>query len=526
VTIGTASHWITAPVLVPAVIAALMLFVGDRRLGAQRALGLASCIALAVIAANLLARGASGDVQPYFAGDWPAPFGIVLVLDRLAAFMLALTAAVALFALVAAVGGRDPVDAHGRHFHPLFQFQLMGLNGAFLTGDLFNLFVFFEVLLIASYCLLAHGQSAPRLKAAVHFTVINLAASGVFLIAVAMLYAVIGTLNMADLALRVRELPAADVPVARAGALLLLVVFAVKAAAFPLYLWLPGAYAAAAAPIAALFAVMTKVGVYSIMRVHGTIFGPGAGDAALVTGSWLEVGAIATAVLAVVGALGAQSIGRMTAYLTIASVGTLLIALGRFSAEALGAALYYAAHSTFVIAALFLLAAEIGFRRGAAGDRLVPGPAIARPLVLGGAYLVAAASVVGLPPFSGFVGKLMILTATRDLPATVVLWTVVLASGLLAMIGLTRAGAIVFWTPDGPAPDAPVRRDRGPWPALAMLACGIALAVFAAPVKRYADAAGRQIADTQRYAADLLGDGKARSVRPFPGGIRPEGGKP
>jgi multicomponent K+:H+ antiporter subunit D len=513
-------HWIAAPILIPLAVAVAMLFAGERRLALQRALGIGSCLALLVVAADLLVRGASGLVLPYFAGDWPAPFGIVLVLDRLAAFMVALTAVVALPALLAAIGGRDPVDAKGRHFHPLFQFQLMGLNGAFLTGDLFNLFVFFEVLLIASYCLLAHGQGTARLKAAVHFVLINLVASGLFLIGVAVLYGVTGTLNMADLAGRVAALPAADVPLARTGALLLLAVFAVKAAAFPLYLWLPGAYSSASAPAAALFAIMTKVGVYSIVRVHGTIFGPGAGDAALVAGPWLAVAALLTALLGVIGALGAQSLARMTAYLTIASVGTLLIAVSLFAPAATGAALYYAAHSTLVIAALFLLSAEIGARRGETGDRLVPCEAVARPLALGIALVVAAASIVGMPPFSGFVGKLMILGATAALPATPVLWTVVLATGFLAMLGLVRAGSVVFWNPTGPARSAEVPGGRFALaPPLALLAASVALAVFAAPVQRYADAAGRQITDMRAYTVRVLGDAPADAVRPFPEGI-------
>ena len=510
-------HWIAAPILVPLAAAVAMLIAGDRRLGLQRALGVGSCVILLVVAADLLVRGASGIVLPYFAGDWPAPFGIVLVLDRLAAFMVALTALVALPALVAAIGGRDPVDARGRHFHPLFQFQLMGLNGAFLTGDLFNLFVFFEVLLIASYCLLAHGHGAARLRAAVHFVLINLVASGLFLIAVALLYGVTGTLNMADLVGRVGALPPADAPLARAAALLLLVVFAVKAAAFPLYLWLPGAYAAATAPAAALFAIMTKVGLYAIVRVHGTIFGPGAGDAALVAGPWLAAAALLTALLGVIGALGAQSLARMTAYLTIASVGTALIAVSLFAPAATAAALYYAAHSTLVIAAMFLIVAEVGARRGETADRLVPCDAVARPLALGIALVIAAASIVGMPPFSGFVGKLAILAATAGVPATPVLWTVVLGTGFLAMLGLVRAGTVVFWNPTGPARTAEVGGGRFALaPPLALLGASVALAVFAAPVQRYAEAASRQIGDTRAYAVRVLGDAPQDAVRRFP----------
>jgi multicomponent K+:H+ antiporter subunit D len=519
------THWVVAPILVPAAAAVLMLLAGDRRLRAQRFMAFASCVALVVVAADLLVRSLSGMVLPYFLGDWQAPFGIALVLDRLAALMLALTSVVALFALLAAVAGREPVDARGRHFHALFQFQLMGLNGAFLTGDLFNLFVFFEVLLLASYCLLLHGRGAARTRAGIPFVVVNLAASGLFLLGVSLLYAVTGTLNMADLALRVPRVAPADVPLARAAALLLLVVFAVKAAAFPLYLWLPRAYAVAQAPVAALFAIMTKVGVYSIVRVHGVIFGAGAGDSALIAGPWLLAAALATSVFGVVGALGSQTLGRMTAYLTIASVGTLLIAVSLFSPPGLGAAFYYLVHSTLAIGALFLLAAEIGMRRGAAGDALQAGTAVARPLAVGLALIVAAASVAGLPPFSGFVGKLMILGATRSLPATPVLWTVILATGFLAMVGLARAGSILFWSPGRVSVPAP-RSGLALVPPFALLACGIALVVFADPVKQFTDAAANQIAETPGYAARVLGDAAADTVRRFPEGIRDTGGKP
>lgn len=505
------AHALVLPVLLPAVAAVLMLLAGERRRAVQRALGFVSCFALAALATAFLAQSASGEVLAYFLGGWAAPFGIALVLDRLAALMLALTAVVGTAALVAAASGAEPVDVRGRWFHPLFQFQLMGLNGAFLTGDLFNLFVCFEILLIASYCLLAHGQGVARLRSAVHFVVINLAASALFLLGVATLYAVTGTLNMADLALRVPAVAPHDAGLVRAGALLLLVVFAVKAAAFPLYLWLPAAYTAAAAPVAALFAIMTKVGVYAIVRVHGVIFGPGAGDAALVAAPWLFAAALATAVLGAAGALGASSLTRMTAYLTIASVGTLLIAVSLFSPAGLGAALYYLLHSTLVVAALFLLAAEIGARRGAAGDRLQRGAAIARPAALGLALLVAAASIVGLPPLSGFVGKLMILGATGALPATPLVWTVILGTGFATLLALTRAGSVLLWQP-GDAGAAPgTTTPRALVVPAALLACGVALALFAAPVKRFADAAAQQLADTPGYAARILGD---RTRRP------------
>jgi multicomponent K+:H+ antiporter subunit D len=520
------NHWIAAPILVPALAGAAMLLAGERRLGLQRALGIASCAALVLLAAIGVESSAAGAVQSYFVGDWPAPFGIVLVLDRLAALMLAVAAAIALAALVAAVTGERPWDARGRFFHPLFQFQLMGLSGAFLTGDLFNLFVFFEVLLIASYCLLLHGQGEARLRAGLHYVVVNLAASALFLVGVALLYSVTGTLNLADLALRVASVSPQDAPLVRAAALLLLVVFGVKAAAFPLYLWLPRAYAAAAAPVAALFALMTKVGVYAIVRVHGVVFGPEAGEAALVAAPWLAPAALATALLGVVGALAAPTLGRMAAYLTVASVGTLLIAVGAFSPVALGAALYYLPHSSLAVAALFLLVEQISARRGPVGDRLEEGAPMAQSALLGALFALAAVALIGLPPLAGFVGKIMILRSAAALPEAGVIWSVILVAGFLSLVGLMRAGSVVFWnTTPGAAPAGPHARS-GLFAPLALVACGVALAMFAGPVQRYTDAAARQLGDRGQYGAAVLGAPAAATTRPFPAGVRTDGGRP
>jgi multicomponent K+:H+ antiporter subunit D len=268
-------------VLLPAFTAMALLLLGDHggdahgghdhpRMQWSRRLGLASVLLGLLLSAVTVAQAAGGTLAVYRVGDWPAPYGIVLVVDRLSAMMLLLTSLVAAPVLWYASGGWD---ARGRHFHAMFQFQLMGLNGAFVTGDLFNLFVFFEVLLIASYVLMVHGQGGQRFKFGLHYVVLNLSASALFLIGVSLLYARTGTLNLADLALRVPLVQAPDAAVVKAAALVLLVVFGFKAALAPLSLWLPATYASATAPVAALFAIMTKVGVYAIVRVHGVVFG-------------------------------------------------------------------------------------------------------------------------------------------------------------------------------------------------------------------------------------------------------------
>jgi multicomponent K+:H+ antiporter subunit D len=331
-----ALHGPVLPVLLPLFTAVGLLLMGDRgtsnghdddRTGLRRVFSLGSVLLGLVLSVGLFSVAAQGDLTVYRVGEWPAPFGIVLVLDRLSALMLLLTSCVALPALWYACGGWD---VHGRHFHALFHFQLMGLNGAFVTGDLFNLFVFFEVLLIASYVLLIHGQGRERFRMGVHYVVLNLAASGLFLIGLGLLYAVVGTLNMADVAHRLPMLTGDEAVLAKAAALILLVVFGLKAAMVPLYFWLPATYAAASAPVAALFAIMTKVGVYSIIRVHAVIFGAGAGEAR-VAADWLLPLALLTSALGVLGVLAAHTLARLVAYLTVASVGTILAGVGLFS---------------------------------------------------------------------------------------------------------------------------------------------------------------------------------------------------
>jgi multicomponent K+:H+ antiporter subunit D len=510
-------HLAVLPVLLPAFTAMVLLLVGDRNesLRLRRRIALASA-AIGGLIVLKLALDANADVlRVYRVGDWPAPFGIVLVVDRLSALMLLLTQAIALPVLLYASGGWD---SHGRHFHALFQFQLMGLNGAFVTGDLFNLFVFFEILLIASYVLLAHGQGRERFRVGVQYVAINLAASALFLIGVALIYATVGTLNMADLAQRVPRVTGDDAVVLKAAALILLVVFGVKAALLPLYLWLPATYAAASAPVAALFAIMTKVGVYSIVRVHGVIFGDAAGAAALVVEPWLLPLALATGVFAVFGVLAANTLPRLVAYLTVASVGTILAAIGLFTTPAWSAAFYYMAHSTLVIAALFLLVELVAAQRGDAADRLEPGAPVAQPVLLGLMLLLAAASSAGLPPLPGFIGKLMVLQASSGHAAQAWIWTVVLSVGFLTLIGLARAGSLLFWSvrPElagtGNAAGASPRLLAA---TLSLLAAGVAMSVLAGPLKRYTDAAAEQLADRDAYARAVLGGEDVRTTQPY-----------
>lgn len=509
------NHLIVLPVVLPALAGAALVLL-RLPLVAQRMLSLAATLALGVIAGALLVSAAGGDSQSYALGNWPAPFGIVLVLDRLAAIMLLLTACVALWSLLHALQG---ADSAGRHFHALFQFQLMGLNGAFLTGDLFNLFVFFEVLLIASYCLLLHGGKSAQLTPGLHYVTINFAGSFLFLIAVSLLYGVTGTLNMADMAARVSAAPPRDAGLIRAGALLMLVVFAVKAALLPLYFWLPRAYSEAAPPVAALFALMTKVGVYVIVRVYTLVFGPGAGVAADVALPWLLPAAVATLLVASFGVLASRNLRVVVSYLTIASVGTICIGFSLGSDAALGAALYYLVHSTLTIALLFLLADLIARSRGEVADLLARGRPLAHPTMLGALFLGGAVAAAGIPPLGGFHGKVMLLQASAGHAAAAWVWAALLLNALLCLIALARAGSKMFWHTADATPPPPCRRVEYV-PALGLMAAIVALTVWANPIASYTAEAAAQLRQTAGQLAGMRETAR-RGPPDVPAGVKP-----
>ncbi|MDY6924089.1 MAG: monovalent cation/H+ antiporter subunit D [Pseudomonadota bacterium] len=498
---------VAAAVVLPAIVGAASVLMLRHRLDASRLVSLGACLALVGIAAVLVVHASSGTTESYALGNWRAPFGIVLVLDRLSAMMLLLTAVLATAVMTYAVA--TGMDRTGWHFHPLFQFQLLGLNGAFLTGDLFNLFVFFEVLLIASYGLLLHGQGAQRLKAGVQYVVINLVGSTLFLVGVGLLYGVTGTLNMADLAVKVAAAPAGDQGLIAASALILTVVFGLKAAVAPLHFWLPGAYSATTGAVAALFAIMTKVGAYAIIRTSTLIFGADAGAAAFVVGPWLLPAALATMVIGFVGLFAARGVRSMAAWSIIGSMGVLLSAIAVFRVEAMAAALYYVPHSTLAGAAMFLIADLIAKRRGEHGDSLTLAPPFRQSGVLSGLFLLAAIAIVGLPPLSGFIGKLLILDGVRDAPAAVWIWGTILITTLIGVLAFARAGSLLFWKSSEIGGEIPVRALRGQVLGVAaaggLLAALAGLTVLAGPVTAYADAAAAQLFAPQGYVDAVLG---------------------
>ena len=502
-----ADHLPILPIAIPALAAPLALLFMRRRRTLAIGVSLVSCLAMLATALVLAIRTAGGTIFAYAVGEWPAPFGIVLVADRLAAIMLVLASSLALIVLLHSIFTRS--DRKGWHFHPLLQFQMMGLNGAFLTGDLFNLFVFFEVLLIASYGLMLHGQGPARLKAGVQYVIVNLVGSSLFLIALGLLYALTGTLNMADMGLRVAEVPAGDQGLLRIAALLLVSVFALKAAVAPLHLWLMRTYAVSTPAVAALFAIMTKVGVYSLIRVVPQVFGDGAGAAAWVPTPYLMPAAMVSAVIGFAGVFVARSLSEQAAYAVIGSTGTLLIAVAGWQAETLGAALYYLVHSTLAAAALFLVADVTARRREAFADNAAPGPAFAGRGIVGLMFMAAAIATCGLPPLSGFLGKLMILKSLVVLPDWGLAWGVILTTTFIGVIGFARVGSAVFWkqAADGdalaPAPVA-LRTDLvAPVIALLLLA---ALSAGAGWASAYTNAAAAQVLDPAASARAVLGE--------------------
>jgi multicomponent K+:H+ antiporter subunit D len=491
---SVASHLIIAPIAIPALAAPLALLVMRRRRGLGIGISLLSCGLMLAAAVMLLSQASDGSVRSYAIGDWPAPFGVVLVLDRLSAMMLVLAAVLALIAMVHAVATRT--DRAGWHFHPLFQFQLMGLNGAFLTGDLFNLFVFFEVLLIASYGLMLHGQGRARLKAGVQYVIVNIVGSSLFLIALGLLYALTGTLNMADMGVKVAGLGAADQGLLRIAALLLVGVFALKAALVPLHLWLPRTYAVTTPAVAALFALMTKVGVYAMIRVVPQIFGNDAGAAAWVPAPWLLPAAIVTAIIGFAGVFTARSLSEQAAFAVIGSTGTLMIAVAAWQVETLAAALYYLIHSTLTGAVLFLVADVVARRRAGQADQASPGPAFAQRAGVGLMFMAAAIAATGLPPLSGFIGKLLVLRSLTGLPGWQWAWSAILGTTLIGVIGFARTGSAIFWkSADGENGQAAGYADMiAPVAALLLLA---ALFVGAGPMTAF----------TGNAALQLLGSG-------------------
>lgn len=521
---------VIAPIALPMLAGATMILLGERRRGAQAALGVVTTVGLLGVAAILLAMADAPVARVYHVGNWPASFGIVLVLDRLSAVMVALVAALGLAALLFSLARWERA---GVHFHPLFQFQLMGLAGTFLTGDLFNLFVFFEVTLAASYGLALHGSGPARVRAGLHYLVVNLLASLMFLVGVSVVYGVSGTLSMADLAARMTDIAAEDRSLLEAGLAVMGVAFLIKAAVWPLGFWLAPTYAAAAAPAAAILSLLSKVGVYAVLRLWMLVFGEGAGASAGFGGGVLLTGGLLTVGFGAVAALASQDLARLAGAAVLISSGTLLAALGAGGGAAVTAgALFYLVSSALALGALFLLVELLERGRDPGADVLAvtrlalgtgaeeeadetaeAGVAIPGALaVLALAFVVVVLLLAGLPPLSGFLAKLAILVplvgmGTPGFAAWLML-AALLLSGLGMLLAALRAGIELFWT--APPATAPRVAAVELVPVLLLLGLGVALAISAGPALAYLEEAARALhAPAPAYIRGVL-EGDAR----------------
>jgi multicomponent K+:H+ antiporter subunit D len=533
-------HLMIAPVVLPLFAGAVMLALGgERRRDVNAVLNVVATFALVAVAIVLVCNAdasPTGVLGVYRLGDWLPPFAIVLVADRLAALMVLLTSLLAAATVVFSLARWHRV---GILFHPLFQFLLMGINGAFLTGDLFDLFVFFEVMLAASYGLALHGSGSARVMAGLHYIVINLAASLLFLIGVSLIYGTAGTLNMADLAGRIPGGGGGDRALLEAGAGILGVAFLVKAGMWPLCFWLPGTYAVVPPPVASIFAILTKVGAYIVLRLWLLLFGDNAGESAQFGGEWLLLGGMATIVFGAFGSLASQEMARLAAFSVLVSSGTVLAGIGMGQAGITGAVLFYLVSSTLGLSAFFLLIelVERGREPGAdviAVTREVYGEeneledsaeiGIAVPAtmgMLGLAFIACALIISGLPPLSGFIAKFALL-ATALNPASGIIsattWIflfVLILSGLAALIAMIRAGIRVFWA----SPDRTVPRVRliEITPVVVLLLLCAVQTILADPIMRYMQATARSLHAPHDYIRAVLGPTAELPDRPIGG---------
>jgi|HigsolmetaAR202D_1030399.scaffolds.fasta_scaffold00105_5 multicomponent K+:H+ antiporter subunit D len=526
-------HLQVVPVVTPLLVGALILLIPDRyEVRATLAVGsvlvqLAAALTLLYLTTDSMPHMWQEGVGVYNIGAWPAPFGIVLVVDRFTAMMLTLTSLVGLASLIYSLASWDRV-APG--FHSMFQFLLMGLNGAFLTGDLFNLFVFFEVLLASSYGLLLHGSGPSRVKSGLHYIAVNLTASFLFLIGVAMIYGMTGTLNMADLAVRITLLDPDDRSLFEAGAAILGIAFLVKAGIWPLNFWLPTAYSTASAPVAAVFALLTKVGVYAVIRV-GTLLASADEQTSFID-EGLFYGGAATVTYGVIGMFAAQQLSRLVSYSVAASSGLLLMALGLRNEELTAPLLFYLASSVLAAAAFYMLngltermrlfsvpndadlaplpdVTYVGFGVKEPPDPHSPddevGIAIPAAMAfLGMSFVCCVLLVAGLPPLSGFIAKFammhVVITTPMDTPETWYEWlfvAAVLTTGLAAVIALTRIGLRLFWSVTGRTTPRLRLIEVGPVAFLIVLCLG--LTIGAGPTMTYLESAARSLHAPEVY---------------------------
>jgi multicomponent Na+:H+ antiporter subunit D len=498
--------------MVPLAAAILSLF-ARRSARAQRVISVSAAAVMCGVSGFLLAEVANGTVLVSNVGGWALPYGIALVVDPLSALLLVLSSLAGLAAAVYAAGSL-PAGLEQRGFYPLLQLLLTGVNGAFVAGDLFNLYVWFEVLLIASFVMLVLGRSRQELREGVEYVAINLVASALFLAGVALLYGATGALNLAELAARAPALAASGLsaPIAT----LFLVAFGIKAAAFPLFFWLPGAYSAPPVVIGALFAgLVTKVGVYALYRVFSLVFAaPGAFPGALLQGL-----AIATMIVGVLGAVAQDDVRRILAFHSISQVGYMLLGLALFTPLGVAGGVFFILHHAVVKASLFLIAGLMA-REGGSFELAELGGLYERAPVLAVLFGVSAASLAGLPPFSGFWAKLLIVRSSFEAEAWIA-GAVALSVGLLTLFSMTKIWLRAFWKPapktvagavEGPV-GAPALGARGPtWAGVSLVAATAVLGIFPAFWVSQSTAASALLQAPSAYARAVLGEAYLESV--------------
>ncbi|MCC7427298.1 MAG: Na+/H+ antiporter subunit D [Alphaproteobacteria bacterium] len=493
---------LAAPLLVPLATACLAaLFWG--RAAAQRAIGMAGSLVLLAVAALLLREVAAGGRIVGQMGGWPAPFGITLVVDAFAAIMLLITGVMAVsVSLYAMASGARERDRAG--FQPLLHSLLLGVCGAFVTGDLFNLYVWFEVMLIASFGLLVLERTPAQIDGGLRYVMLNLVGTTFFLMAVGLIYGLAGTLNLADLA-RLAPGIANQGALAAAG-MLLLVAFGAKAAVFPLFNWLPAAYHTASVPVAAIFAaLLTKVGVYAIIRVWTLLF---AHDVAFF-GPVLGAVAVATMVVGVLGAAAHHDVMRILSFHIISQIGYMLVGVALMTPLAIAGSVFYILHHIIVKANLFLLAGAIRREGGSFALARLGGLWVGAPL-LGLLFLVPALSLAGLPPLSGFWAKLMVIRGSIEAGANLVAAAALLV-GLLTLYSMVKIWNEAFWkpAPEGAALPAPAMGERAASyaPIVALAGITLAIGLWTEPFARLSLVVAGGLLDREGYIAAVLAPG-------------------
>ncbi|HEY9293059.1 MAG TPA: Na+/H+ antiporter subunit D [Microlunatus sp.] len=515
------SNILALPVLLPLFGAALTLVLG-RAPRAQRTASISVLSVAVVIAASLVYLTATSGPIVLWVGDWPRPLGIALVADRLSALMLLVSAVMTLSVLVFSVSSdrteqkrQTPVSI----FHPTFLVLSAGVTNAFLAGDLFNLFVGFEMLLFASYVLITLGGTGERVRAGTTYLVVNLLSSTLFLIALAVIYAATGTVNMAQLSIRLGELPGELQAVLQ---FLLLIVFAIKAAVFPLSAWLPDSYPTAPAPVTAVFAgLLTKVGVYAIIRTQTLLFP----DRHL--SDLLMVAALLTMIIGILGAVAQTEIKRMLSFTLVSHIGYMIFGIALASQAGLAGAIFYTVHHITIQTTLFLVAGLIEERGGSTSLNELGGLASMAP-VLGVLFFIPAMNLAGIPPLSGFIGKIGLLRGGIEngswLSYLLVAGGVV--TSLLTLYAMAKIWNRAFWrsVPASAPRRDPIQQDPGDADGSVLTATaistrtnmitagvlvllGLGLTVVAGPLYQYADRAAADLLDSAHYIRAVLPEG-------------------